>query len=137
MKVEHLDGVVVRDIFPQTGFTLEERDQHLRRIGFLASMLEKNGVFVIASFIASCQKSRDFTKNICSNYKEIYLSTSIEICEKRDTKGLYAKARSGKIKNFTCIDDPYEIPQKSFLEIDKNVFNINESVKLIIELIDI
>jgi len=118
MKVEHLDGDLIRDVFPRTGFSKEERDRHIRRIGFLASMLEKNGVFVVASFIAP--------------YKEIYLSTPLEVCEQRDPKGLYAKVRKGEIKNFTGVDDPYEIPKDPFLNLDTSNISIEESVDTIL-----
>jgi adenylylsulfate kinase len=131
-KVEHLDGDKVRDIFPRTGFSKEERDRHIRRIGFLASMLEKNGVSVIASFIAPYKESRDFVRNICQNYKEIYLSTPLEICEQRDPKGLYAKVRAGEIKNFTGIDDPYEIPENPFFTIDTSQFSIEDSINRVV-----
>lgn len=128
LKVEHLDGDVVRDIFPRTGFSKEERDRHIRRIGFLASMLEKNGIFVIASFIAPYQDSRDFVKNICNNYIEIYVSTPLEICEQRDPKGLYEKVRKGEIKNFTGIDDPYEVPKRPILAIDTSIISKENAI---------
>ncbi len=131
-KVEHLDGDIVRDIFPRTGFSKEERDRHIRRIGFLASTLEKNGVFVIASFIAPYKESRDFVKNHCQNYKEIYISTPLEVCEQRDPKGLYAKVRAGEIKNFTGIDDPYEIPDSPFLTLDTSKYSIEKSVEKVV-----
>ncbi len=132
MKVEHLDGDLVRDVFPRTGFSKEERDRHIRRIGFLASMLEKNGVFVVASFIAPYKESRDFVKERCKNYKEIYLSTPLEVCEQRDPKGLYAKVRNGEIKNFTGVDDPYEVPADPYLNLDTSNISIEESVKTIL-----
>ena len=132
LKVEHLDGDVVRDIFPKTGFTKEERDRHIRRIGFLASMLEKNGIIVIASFIAPYLESREFVKNICSNYKEVYISTPLIECEKRDPKGLYSKVRRGEIKNFTGIDDPYEIPENPWLSINTTNMSIDDSVNMLI-----
>lgn len=134
-KVEHLDGDLVRDIFPRTGFSKEERDRHIRRIGFLASMLEKNGISVVASFIAPYKESRDFVKNRCRNYKEVYLSTPLEVCEQRDPKGLYAKVRAGEIKNFTGIDDPYEIPENPFLNLDTSKYSIEESVYQVVSTI--
>ena len=125
LKVEHLDGDIVRSIFPATGYSQEERNRHVKRVGFLASMLEKNGVFVVASFISPYKESRDFVRGLCSNFQEVFVSTPLEECEKRDTKGLYAKARKGEITQFTGIDDPYEAPEKP--EIDVNT--TNQSVK--------
>jgi len=132
LKVEHLDGEQVRNIFPKTGFTKEERDRHIRRIGYLASLLEKNNVYVVVSCISPYKESRDFVKECCSNYKEIYLSTPLEECERRDPKGLYAKVRSGEIKNFTGVDDPYEIPEDPFLKLDTSNISIEESVNTIL-----
>lgn len=132
LKVEHLDGDLVRDVFPRTGFSKEERDRHIRRIGFLASMLEKNGVFVVASFIAPYKESREFVRQRCINYQEIYLSTPLDVCEQRDPKGLYEKVRKGEIKNFTGIDDPYEIPENPFLDLDTSNMSVEESVKKVL-----
>ena len=118
IKVEHLDGDAVRDIFPKTGFTKEERNRHIRRVGFLASKLEQNGVTVIASFISPYKEARDFVRGLCNNFIEVYVSTPLEVCEQRDVKGLYKKARAGEITQFTGIDDPYEIPENPEIEID-------------------
>lgn len=110
LRVERLDGDTIRDIFPNTGFTRPERDQHIRRVGYLASRLEKNGVFVVASLVSPYQDSRDFVRGLTNRFLEVYVSTPLEECERRDVKGLYAKARKGEITNFTGIDDPYEVP---------------------------
>lgn len=126
-KVEVLDGDVVRSIFPQIGFTRQERDEHIKRIGFLASILERNGIIVIASFISPYKESRNFVRKICKNFIEVYLSVSLEKCEERDVKGLYRKARLGDIKNFTGIDDPYDVPDNPELAIDTENKTIDES----------
>jgi len=133
LRVEHLDGDSIRDIFPKTGFSKEERNRHIKRVGFLASKLEKNGVIVIASFISPYQETRDFVRNLCSNFVEVYVSTPIDVCEKRDVKGLYAKARKGEITQFTGIDDPYEIPKKPEINIDTTNMTIEESVKKVLK----
>ena len=117
-RVERLDGDAVRNIFPNTGFTRAERDAHIRRVGYLASTLEKNGVFVVASFVSPYEDSRQFVRSLCPNFIEVYVATPLEECERRDVKGLYAKARRGEIVNFTGIDDPYERPVDSELVID-------------------
>ena len=133
IKVEHLDGDVVRDIFPRTGFSREERDRHIRRIGFLAGMLEKNGITVVASFIAPYKESRDFVRERCNNYREVYLSTPIEVCRQRDPKGLYAKVDAGEIRNFTGVDDPYEVPENPFLTVDTSNQTVEESVNQVVK----
>lgn len=133
LKVEHLDGDSVRDIFPRTGFSKEERDRHIRRVGFLASKLEKNGVFVIASFISPYQETRDFVRGLCNNFMEVHVATPLEECEKRDVKGLYAKARKGEITQFTGIDDPYEEPVNPEIKVDTTGKTIEESIDEILD----
>ena len=119
LRVERLDGDTVRDIFPSTGFTRLERDAHVRRVGYLASKLEQNGVFVVASFVSPYEESRQFVRGLCRQFVEVYVATSLEECERRDVKGLYARARRGEIRNFTGIDDPYEEPSRPELRIDR------------------
>ncbi len=132
-KVEQLDGDIIRNIFPKTGFSKEERNRHVRRVGFLASKLEENGVTVIASFISPYRESRDFVRSQCENFIEVYVSTPLEVCEERDVKGLYKKARSGEITQFTGIDDPYEVPQNPEIEIDTSKSSIEASVDMILK----
>jgi adenylylsulfate kinase len=133
LTVEHLDGDSIRDVFPQTGFTREARVEHIKRVGFLASRLERNNVFVVASFISPYQESRDFVRSLCPNFLEVYVSTPIAECEKRDPKGLYSKARQGTVKNFTGVDDPYEAPTHPDLVIDTSVFSAEDSASLILK----
>jgi adenylylsulfate kinase len=116
--VERLDGDAVRNIFPNTGFTPADRDAHIRRVGYLASTLARNGVFVVASFVSPYEESRQFVRSLCPSFVEIHVSTPLEECERRDVKGLYARARRGEIKNFTGIDDPYERPLRPEVTID-------------------
>ena len=132
-RVEHLDGDLVRKMFPGTGFTREERDRHIKRVGYLAAMLEKHGVFVVASFISPYREARAFVRSQCNNYIEVYISTPLEECEKRDPKGLYKKARAGEITNFTGIDDPYEPPENPEIEVDTTGITVNEAVERILE----
>jgi adenylylsulfate kinase len=134
-RVEHLDGDIVREIFPQTGFNKEERDRHIRRIGHLAAILEKHDVTVVASFISPYREARDFVRSLCKNFIEIHVCTPLKVCEQRDPKGLYAKARRGEIKEFTGIDDPYEEPFKPELNIDNTNQTIEESVKIVVDFI--
>jgi adenylylsulfate kinase len=110
VKAERLDGDTVRSIFPATGFSREDRNTHIKRIGFLASILEKNGIFVVASFVSPYEESREAIKGLCGEFIEVFVSTPLEECERRDVKGMYKRARKGEIKNFTGVSDPYEIP---------------------------
>lgn len=134
-KVDHLDGDTMRDIFPKTGFSKEERNSHIRRVGYLASKLESNGVFVTASFISPYKETRDFVRSLCTNFIEVHVSTPLETCEKRDVKGLYAKARKGEITQFTGIDDPYEAPENPDVRIDTTNISIEEAVEQVLKAI--
>ena len=135
-KCELLDGDTVRNIFPQTGFTKKDRDEHVKRMGFLASMLERNGVTVLASFISPYRESRDFVRKMCKNFVEVYVSTSLEVCEKRDVKGLYKKARKGEITSFTGIDDPYEAPLHPEITINTAEETVEESFEKLLGYLD-
>ena len=137
LPVEHLDGDQIRKLFPQTGFSREARNDHVRRVGFLASVLERNGIFVVVSLISPYRESRDFVRNLCKNFFEIHVSTPLAECERRDPKGLYKKARAAEIKNFTGIDDPYEAPLKSELVLDTSGLSPSECVRRIFEKISI
>lgn len=132
-RVEHLDGDAIRDIFPKTGFSREERTAHIKRVGYLASRLQAHGVFVIGSFISPYREARDFVRNLCDDFVEIYISTPLEECERRDVKGLYEKARKGEIKQFTGIDDPYEEPENPDLEIDTTHISVDEAVQMVLD----
>ena len=124
LPVERLDGDAVRRIFPETGFTRPERDAHLRRIGFLASKLEEHGVFVVASFVSSYADSRQFVREQCASFVEVYVNTPLEECERRDPKGLYARARRGEIANFTGVSDPYEPPPAPEVTLDTSRLSV-------------
>lgn len=118
-KIERLDGDVVRENLTKgLDFTREGRDENIRRIGFVADLLSRNDVAVIASFISPYDHQRDELRNKVSNYIEVFVNTPLEVCEDRDPKGLYKKARSGEISLFTGITDPYEEPQNPDIEID-------------------
>lgn len=134
LRVERLDGDTVRNIFPNTGFTRPERDAHIRRVGFLAGKLEQHGVFVVASFVSPYQESRQAVREMCRSFVEVYVSTPLEECERRDVKGLYARARRGDIRNFTGIDDPYEVPAAPELTIDTRDMSVEAAGRRILEL---
>jgi adenylylsulfate kinase len=130
--VEYIDGDALRDVFPNTGFTRPEREDHLRRTGYMASRLAEHGVTVVASFVSPYRESRDFIRKLCSNFVEIYVATPLDECERRDVKGLYARARRGEIKNFTGIDDPYEPPEHPELTLDTRALSVDECVEKVL-----
>ncbi len=133
--MERLDGDTIRDIFPNTGFSRAERDAHIKRVGYLASKLEQNGVFVVASFVSPYRESRDFVRSLCKNFVEVHVATPLAVCEQRDVKGLYAKARRGEIQNFTGIDDPFEPPLNPELVVDTTKLPIDKAGELVFGLL--
>jgi adenylylsulfate kinase len=110
-KLEKLDGDVVREnLTKDLGFSREDRDENIRRIGFVADLLSRNNVGVIASFISPYRGHRGELRERVHNFIEVFVDAPLSVCEARDPKGLYKKARSGSIKCFT-VGDPYETPE--------------------------
>jgi adenylylsulfate kinase len=132
LPVEDLDGDVIRAAFPNTGFSRAERDAHLKRVGFLASRLEHHGVFVVCAIISPYQSSRDEVRRMCRRFIEVHVATPLQECERRDVKGLYQRARRGEIKDFTGIDDPYEVPIDPTLRIDTTGISVSEAADAVI-----
>jgi adenylylsulfate kinase len=127
--VEVLDGDVIRTNLSQgLGFSKEDRDTNIRRIGFVANLLSRNGAIAIVSAISPYRSARNEVRNMIENFVEVYVNTSLSVCEARDVKGLYAKARSGVIKGFTGIDDPYEEPLNPEVVCDSEKETLEESV---------
>lgn len=111
LKVESLDGDVVRtNLSKGLGFSKEDRDTNILRIGFVCNLLSRNGVVAIASAISPYRDIRDRNRADIGNFVEVYAKCPIEVLTERDVKGLYAKALRGEIKNFTGVSDPYEEP---------------------------
>ena len=110
-NVEVLDGDVVRtNLSKGLGFSKEDRDTNIKRIAFVCKLLTRNGAAVISAAISPYRDIRQHARDEIKNFVEVYVSCPLEVCESRDVKGLYAKARAGEIKQFTGIDDPYEEP---------------------------
>jgi len=131
--VECLDGDAIRSVFPQTGFSPEERDIHVRRVAFMASRLERHGVVVVVSLISPYRRSRAFARELCRQFVEVYVSTPITVCEARDVKGLYRRARAGQISHFTGLDDSYEPPSDPELVVDAGEVSVLEAVSRVLE----
>jgi sulfate adenylyltransferase len=129
IRAERLDGDIVREeLTRDLGFSKEDRDENIRRVGFVAKLLSKNGVGVIASFISPYRSHREDVRRTVDNFVEVFCSAPVEICEERDTKGLYQRARKGEIENFTGISDPYEVPESPEVELRTHEETIEESV---------
>ncbi len=133
IKIQRLDGDDVKTLFPLGGFTRKERDAYLKRMGYFASILEKNGVTVIASFISPFIESRKYNRDISQNYIEVYVSTPIEECKKNDEWGLYKKAERNEIRNFIGVHEKYEVPVKPEVTVDLSKNPPSEAVKSIMK----
>jgi adenylylsulfate kinase len=137
-RVEVLDGDVVRENLSKgLGFSKEDRDVNIRRIGFVAELLARNGVKVITAAISPYRSVRDEVRQLVGDhFFEVYISTPVEVCERRDVKGLYAKARSGALKGFTGVDDPYEPPHTPEIEISTEGESPEESAARVIDVLE-
>lgn len=133
IKIERLDGDVVRQSLTRDlGFTKEDRDKNIERVTFVAKLLSRNGVGVVASFISPYQEVRDRVREETTNFIEVFVHAPLEVCADRDVKGLYAKAFAGEIPNFTGVSDPYEEPANAELVIPTHEQTPEESAGVII-----
>ena len=132
IDVELLDGDTVRDYIKNKDFSKEGRNKHLRYIALMAKLLAQRGVVVLCSFVSPYRENRDFARSICNNFIEVYVNTPLEICMKRDVKGMYKKALAGEIKGFTGVDDPYEEPENPELVIETQNESMAESAAKVI-----
>jgi adenylylsulfate kinase len=124
-EVEYIDGDALREVFPDTGFTWTEREEHLRRTGYLVSRLAAHGVTVVVALVSPYRESRDFMRKLCCEFVEIYAAGRVRAAH---PKGLYARVRRGEIRNFTGIDDPYEPPEHPELTLDARVLSVDQCV---------
>ena len=137
MKVERLDGDIVRkSLTKDLGFTEEDRNMNIERVTFVAKLLTRNGVAVLASFISPYNKIRAYSRKEIGGYILVYVRCPLEVCEDRDIKGMYAKARTGEIKNFTGIDHPFEEPDSADIIVDTDKQTIEESKAIVLESLD-
>jgi adenylylsulfate kinase len=133
-----LDGDNIRSgINNNLGFTEADRIENIRRIAEVSKLFVDTGIITIAAFISPSNDIREMAANIIGkdDFLEVYVSTPIEECERRDVKGLYAKARRGEIKNFTGISAPFEAPAQPALVLDTSALSLEESVNKLLELI--
>jgi len=134
-----LDGDNIRTgINSNLGFTADDRRENIRRIAEVAKLFVDTGIITIAAFISPTEELRRLARGIIGeeDFKEIYISTPLEVCEQRDVKGLYARARRGEIQNFTGISAPFEAPAKPALSLDTSKLSLEECVEKIAALIE-
>lgn len=127
-QVELLDGDLVRQYLTKgLGFSKKDRDENIRRIGFVANLLTRNNVVVLVSAISPYRDIREEMRHYIGNFVEVYVNAPLFVCEQRDVKGLYKKVRAGEIKNFTGIDDPYEEPFSPDIECKTDLEDVEKS----------
>jgi adenylylsulfate kinase len=132
-KVERLDGDEVRKyLCRDLGFSKEDRDENIRRVSYLAKLLTRNDVITLCCFVSPYRAAREKARALIDSFAEIYVNTPLAVCEERDVKGLYARARAGEIPAFTGVSDPYEPPINPEIEILTNQQELAESVAIII-----
>jgi len=138
-KTYLLDGDNIRaGINKDLSFTDADRIENIRRIGEVANLMLDSGMVVLSAFISPFQADRDQVKKIvgAESYFEVFVDTPLEICEQRDVKGLYKKARAGEIKNFTGIDSAYEIPASPDIIIQTHILSVNDSLDLLFSAVE-
>ncbi len=138
VRTELLDGDIVRtNLSKGLGFSKEDRDTNILRIGFVAHLLQRNGVGVVVSAISPYKDVRNQCRAMMGeDFIEIYVNAPLDVCESRDVKGLYAKARAGELKGFTGIDDPYEPPDHPELELRTDALSPTECLAKVLGLLE-
>jgi adenylyl-sulfate kinase len=130
---EDLDGDVTRKYLSKgLGFSKEDRDENIRRVGFVCSLLTKHGAVTTAAFVSPYRSIREENRKLIGNYVEVYVKCSLEKCMERDVKGMYRKAMAGEIKNFTGVSDPFEEPEHPELVVESDKETEAESLKKIL-----
>lgn len=133
MRVERLDGDTVRQSLTRDlGFSKEDRDKNIERVTFVAKLLSRNNVAVLAAFISPYLETRALVRRETTNYIEVFVDAPLEVCAERDTKGMYAKAFAGEIENFTGVNDPYEAPEEPDIRVRTDLETVEESAQKIL-----
>jgi adenylylsulfate kinase len=137
LKVELLDGDVVRrHLSKDLGFSKEDRDENIRRIGFMAELLTRNGVIVLVAAISPYRQVRDEVRARIGSFVEVYVNAPLEVVEQRDRKGIYRRCRAGDIHGVTGIDDPYEAPLTPEVECHTDRESLAESVEKVLRAVE-
>ena len=135
LPLERIDSKDIRELIPDIGYTRDERNHHIFRIGHLIKTLQNNSISTVCSFVSPYRESRKTLRDMVKNNIVIYVKADIETCKARDTEGKYKKALTGEYKNFTGVSDVYEEPQHAEIIIDTDTQSIDESVDIIIRYI--
>ncbi|WP_334270458.1 adenylyl-sulfate kinase [Edaphobacter sp. HDX4] len=136
-RVEQLDGDVVRQhLSKELGFSREDREENIRRIGFVAELLTRQGVIVLVSAISPYRSIRDEMRKRIGHFLEVHVDAPLEVCEQRDRKGIYRGARAGELRSVTGIDDPYEVPIAAEVVCQTNLETVEESSTRILRTVE-
>jgi adenylylsulfate kinase len=136
-NVELLDGDEIRrGLSADLGFDRAARESHARRVAFVAKVLARNGAIPIVALISPYAASRAYARSEIGRFVEIYVATPLDVCEQRDVKGLYKKARQGLVKEMTGIDDPYEVPEHPDIRVETQGRTPRESAELVLAELD-
>jgi adenylylsulfate kinase len=137
VRYEVLDGENIREhLCKDLGYSKHDRDENVRRIGFVADLLTRNGVVVLAAAISPYRSVREEVRRHIGDFVEVYVNAPLNVCEQRDVKGLYKAARAGKLKSFTGIDDPYEPPEHADVECHTDRETLEESLEKVLRAIE-
>ena len=137
LGVELLDGDIIRtNLSKGLGFSKEDRDINLRRVAFVANLLTRNHTACVVACISPYRDIRRESRELIGEFVEVFVNCPLEVCESRDVKGLYAKARAGEIKGFTGIDDPYEEPESAEITLNTDRQSKEESLAVIVKTLE-
>jgi adenylyl-sulfate kinase len=136
-KAEFLDGDVVRrELWRELAFSKADREENVRRFGFLAGLLSRHGIVAVVSAVSPYRVSRELVRRDSTQFLEVYVNAPLAVCEQRDVKGMYRKARSGEISGFTGVADPYEAPLNPEVECRTDIESVEESVAKIMTAVE-
>jgi len=137
VRFERLDGDTVREgLTRDLGFSKEDRDKNIERVTFVAKLLSRNGVGIVASFISPYREAREKVRAETTNFIEVFVNAPLQVCADRDVKGMYAKAFAGEIAHFTGVSDPYEAPVNPEIEVRTDRETLQESVDKIVAFLE-
>ena len=131
IPLERIDSRDIRELVPNVGFTREDRNRHIKRIGHLIQTLQRNSISTVASFVSPYRESRKTIRTMVNNNIVVYVKADLESCKKRDYKGVYEKALRGELENFTGISDVYEEPEHAEIVIDTDRLGPDEAAEII------
>ena len=135
IPLERIDSKTIRDLLPNMGYSREDRNNHMHRIGYLIQKLQKNSVSTVVSFVSPYTESRKAIRDMVKQNIVVYVKADIETCKARDYKGVYQKALAGELQNFTGVNDVYEEPKHADIVIDTETISAEEAAKIIVKFV--